>query len=163
MGAAAGAAMGAGGGMSMMRNMANMVRSKKYRKMDDAQLRALFDKGGRHASLIGAEIQRRQGLGDFGLSGGSAGAGSVGVGNEGKIDEVLAGVDEIKEAVGVSSTPSEVVDPAAVAAEETVASQNAPIDALTAPVETGSFTPSQQENALNIFGSEDARQRAIGA
>ena len=32
MGAAAGAAMGAGSGMSMMRNMANMVRSKKYRK-----------------------------------------------------------------------------------------------------------------------------------
>ena len=160
---AAGAAIGAGSGLGLMANMANKIRSRKYRKMDDAKLRALYDKGGRYANLIGAEIQRRQGLGDFGLSGGSAGAGSVGVGNEGKIDEVLAGVDEIKEAVGVSSTPSEVVDPAAVAAEETMGAENAPIDALTAPVETGSFAPSQQENALNIFGSEDARQRAIGA
>ena len=66
MGAAAGAAMGAGSGMSMMRNMANMVRSKKYRKMDDAKLRELFDKGGRHAGLIEAEIRRRQGVGDSG-------------------------------------------------------------------------------------------------
>ena len=151
-----------------LKAITNRIRSKKYRKMDDAGLRALYDKGGRHASLIGEEIQRRQGLGDFGLPGGSAGAGAAGgIGGEGKIDEVLAGVDEIKEAVGASSTPSETVDPAAVEAGidggGEIAEGGASMSALTPPIETGSFEPSQQQNALNIFGSEDARQRSIGA
>jgi len=52
---------------SQIANMRDLANRKRWNKMSDAEVRALYDKGGRKSKGAFAEIQRRQTLGNFGM------------------------------------------------------------------------------------------------
>ena len=66
MGQFGGHNMGFGNIVSQVKSFANR---KRWNKMSDAEVRALYDKGGRRSQGAWAEIQRRQTLGNFGMEG----------------------------------------------------------------------------------------------
>ena len=143
---AASAAVGAsGGGGSFFAQQASMVKDmanrKRWNKMSDAEVRALYDKGGRRSQGAFDEIQRRQTLGGFGQE--AAGGNNVVDGDgdnrlmdiESRLAALEGGGENVMEGAGVGGS-AEI---------------------------SGGFSDGSLDAAENIYGTEEERMAAAGA
>ena len=117
------------------------VNRKRWNKMSDAEVRALYDKGGSRSQGAFDEIQRRQTLGNFGQE--AAGGNNVVDGDgdnrlmdiESRLAALEGGGENVMEGAGVGGS-AEI---------------------------SGGFSDGSLDAAENIYGTEEERMAAAGA
>ena len=124
-----------------MANMKARANRKRWNKMSDAEVRALYDKGGRGSQGAWAEIQRRQTLGNFGMEG-AGGNNVVGGDSENRLVDIESRLAAL-EGGGESLAEGAGVGGSAIAA--------------------GGFDAGAVGAAEDIYGTEDERMAAAGA
>lgn len=135
-----------GGGGSFFAQQAAMVRDranrKRWNKMSDAEVRALYDKGGRKSKGAWAEIQRRQTLGNFGMEG-AGGNNVVGGDSDNRLVDIESRLAALEGGSSGGLAEGAGVGGGAIAA--------------------GGFDAGAVGAAEDIYGTEDERMAAAGA
>lgn len=137
--------IGSGFGMGFfgqqIANMKDLANRKRWNKMSDAEVRALYDKGGRRSKGAWGEIQRRQTLGNFGMEG-AGGNNVVGGDSDNRLVDIESRLAAL-EGGGESVAAGAGVGGGAIAA--------------------GGFDAGTVGAAEDIYGTEDERMSAAGA
>ena len=134
-----GPGVGFGNIASQVRDLANR---KRWNKMSDAEVRALYDKGGRKSKGAWAEIQRRQTLGNFGMEG-AGGNNVVGGDSDNRLVDIESRLAALEGGGDGSLAEGAGVGGGAIAA--------------------GGFDAGAVGAAEDIYGTEDERMAAAGA
>jgi len=130
-----------GGLQQEMMDRSRRTMQSKWGKMDDAELRTRYDKGGRWKNDIFAEIQKRQTLSGFGQE--AAGGNNV-VGGDG--DNRLMDIES--RLAALEGGGENVMEGAGVGGSAAI---------------SGGFSDGSLDAAENIYGTEEERMTAAGA
>tara|TARA_R100000995_G_scaffold45732_1_gene21537 strand:- start:195 stop:707 length:513 start_codon:yes stop_codon:yes gene_type:complete len=123
-------------------NARNRANRKRWNKMSDAEVRALYEKGGRKSKGAWGEIQRRQTLGNFGMEA-AGGNNVVGGDSDNRLVDIESRLAALEGGGGESVAEGAGVGGGAIAA--------------------GGFDAGTVGAAEDIYGTEDERMSAAGA